>query len=142
MRLFDIASTRQCQPPLAGQPDEGAERMRMFVEPSDIYLYLDNVDFRKSINGLIVVVEQQMELNPFRDALFVFCNKKRDKLKVLYWDKTGFALWYKRLEKHRFKWPSDTELQHINLSEQQLQWLLSGFDVIGHSPLNYTASGL
>ena len=68
--------------------------MRMFVEPSDIYLYLGNVDFRKSINGLIVVVEQQMELNPFRDALFVFCNKKRDKLKVLYWDKTGFALWY------------------------------------------------
>ena len=61
--------------------------MRMFVEPSDIYLYLDNVDFRKSINGLIVVVEQQMELNPFRDALFVFCNKKRDKLKVLYWVK-------------------------------------------------------
>ena len=76
--------------------------MKMFVEPADIYLYLDNVDFRKSINGLIVVVEQQMELNPFRDALFVFCNKKRDKLKVLYWDKTGFALWYKRLEKHRF----------------------------------------
>lgn len=67
--------------------------MRMFVEPSDIYLYLGNVDFRKSINGLIVVVEQQMELNPFQDALFVFCNKKRDKLKVLYWDKTGFALW-------------------------------------------------
>ena len=83
-----------------------------------------------------------MELNPFRDALFVFCNKKRDKLKVLYWDKTGFALWYKRLEKNRFKWPSDTELQHMHLSEQQLQWLLSGIDVIGHSPLNYTASGL
>ena len=70
--------------------------MKMFVEPSDIYIYLDNVDFRKSINGLIVVVEQLMELNPFRDALFVFCNKKRDKLKVLYRDKTGFALWYKR----------------------------------------------
>ena len=127
---------------MVGQPDDGAEQMKMFVEPSDIYLYLDNVDFRKSINGLIVVVEQQMALNPFRDALFVFCNKKRDKLKVLYWDKTGFALWYKRLEKHHFKWPSDTELQHMHLSEQQLQWLLSGFDVIGHSPLNYTASGL
>lgn len=100
--------------------------MRMFVEPSDIYLYLDNVDFRKSINGLIVVVEQQMELNPFRDALFVFCNKKRDKLKVLYWDKTGFALWYKRLEKQRFKWPADSELRQMHLGEQQLQWLLSG----------------
>lgn len=116
--------------------------MKMFVQPSDIYLYLDNVDFRKSINGLIVVVEQQMELNPFRDALFIFCNKNRDKLKVLYWDKTGFALWYKRLEKHRFKWPTNAELQHMCLSEQQLQWLLSGFDVIGHSPLHYTVSGL
>ena len=70
--------------------------MKMFVEPADIYLYMDIVDFRKSINGLIVVVEQDMNLNPFRDALFVFCNKKRDKVKILYWDKTGFALWYKR----------------------------------------------
>ena len=66
--------------------------MKMFVEPADIYLYMDIVDFRKSINGLIVVVEQDMNLNPFRDALFVFCNKKRDKVKILYWDKTGFAL--------------------------------------------------
>ena len=71
--------------------------MKMFVEPADIYLYMDIVDFRKSINGLIVVVEQDMNLNPFRDALFVFCNKKRDKVKILYWDKTGFALWDKRL---------------------------------------------
>ena len=71
--------------------------MKVFVEPADIYLYMDIVDFRKSINGLIVVVEQDMNLNPFRDALFVFCNKKRDKVKILYWDKTGFALWYKRL---------------------------------------------
>ncbi|APD95379.1 transposase [Alteromonas mediterranea] len=71
--------------------------MKMFVKPADIYLYMDVVDFRKSINGLIVVVEQDMNLNPFRDALFAFCNKKRDKVKILYWDKTGFALWYKRL---------------------------------------------
>ncbi|QJR79741.1 IS66 family insertion sequence element accessory protein TnpB [Alteromonas pelagimontana] len=116
--------------------------MKMFVEPADIYLYMDIVDFRKSINGLIVVVEQQMQLNPFRDALFVFCNKKRDKLKILYWDKTGFVLWYKRLEKHRFKWPKDDQIQHILLDEQQLQWLLSGYDVVGHQPLHYTASGL
>ena len=63
--------------------------MKMFVEPADIYLYMDIVDFRKSINGLIVVVEQQMQLSPFRDALFVFCNKKRDKLKILYWVSIG-----------------------------------------------------
>ncbi|MFD3389497.1 IS66 family insertion sequence element accessory protein TnpB [Alteromonas macleodii] len=116
--------------------------MKMFVEPADIYLYMDIVDFRKSINGLIVVVEQDMNLNPFRDALFVFRNKKRDKVKILYWDKTGFALWYKRLEKHRFKWPVDANLKQMNMSEQQLQWLLSGYDVIGHQPLHYNASGL
>ena len=103
---------------------------------------MDIVDFRKSINGLIVVVEQNMELNAFRDALFVFCNKKGDKLKILYWDKTGFALWYKRLEKHRFKWPVDKDLQHMHVTEQQLQWLLSGYDVIGHQPLHYSGSGL
>lgn len=116
--------------------------MKMFVEPADIYLYMDIVDFRKSINGLIVVVEQDMGLNPFRDALFVFCNKKRDKVKILYWDKTGFALWYKRLEKYRFKWPADANLQQMHMSEQQLQWLLSGYDVIGHQPLHYNASSL
>jgi transposase len=66
--------------------------MKMFIEPSDIYLHLEAVDFRKSINGLVVVVEQQLELSPLSDALFIFSNKKRDKLKILYWDKTGFAL--------------------------------------------------
>jgi len=116
--------------------------MKVFVEPADIYLYIDIVDFRKSINGLIVVVEQNMELNAFLDALFVFCNKKRDKLKILYWDKTDFALRYKRLEKHRFKWPVVKDLQHMHNTEQQLQWSLSGYNVIGHQPLHYNVSGL
>ena len=116
--------------------------MKMFVEPSDIYLHVDAVDFRKSINGLIVVVEQQLELSPFSDALFLFCNKSKDKLKVLYWDKTGFALWYKRLEKQRFKWPKDNELSRLVLSEQQLNWLLDGYDIIGHMPLQYQTVSL
>lgn len=116
--------------------------MKMFVEPSDIYLHIDPVDFRKSINGLVVVVEQQLELSPFMDALFIFCNKKRDKLKILYWDKTGFALWYKRLEKQRFKWPNDDQLSRLVLSEQQLHWLLAGYDIIGHKPLQYQSVSL
>ncbi|VAW59564.1 Mobile element protein [hydrothermal vent metagenome] len=66
--------------------------MKMFVDINEIYLYRDPVDFRKAINGLSLIVERQMQLSPFIDALFVFCNKKRDKLKVLYWDKTGFCL--------------------------------------------------
>ncbi|UUO22491.1 IS66 family insertion sequence element accessory protein TnpB [Colwellia sp. M166] len=66
-----------------------------------------------------------------------FCNKARDKLKILYWDKTGFALWYKRLEKQKFKWPSKVSNQVFELTEQQLAWLLSGYDVVGHDPLHY-----
>ena len=116
--------------------------MRMFVDPSDIYLHIDAVDFRKSINGLVVVVEQQLELSPLSDAMFIFSNKKRDKLKILYWDKTGFALWYKRLEKQRFKWPKDDQLSRLVLSEQQLDWLLGGYDIIGHKPLQYQAVSL
>ena len=65
--------------------------MRMFVDVSETYLYRDPVDFRKAINGLVELVEQQMALSPFADALFVFCNKGRDKLKVLYWIKPVFA---------------------------------------------------
>ena len=71
----------------------------------DIYLHRDPVDFRKSINGLVVIVEDCMAPAACSGALFVFCNKSRDKLKALYWDRTGFALWYKRLEKEKFKWP-------------------------------------
>jgi len=116
--------------------------MRMFVEPDDIYLHTDVVDFRKSINGLLAIIESELILNAFSGTLFIFCNKKQDKLKLLYWDKTGFALWYKRLEKHRFKWPKTHELDRLRLSEQQLQWLLGGYDIVGHNTLHYTASGL
>ncbi len=110
--------------------------MKMFVEPELIYLHRDSVDFRKSINGLSLLVEQEMGLDLYAQAMFVFCNKGRDKLKILYWDKTGFALWYKRLEKQKFKWPKQGD-NTINLSAQQLDWLLTGFDVVGHQTLHY-----
>ena len=71
--------------------------MKMFVDPGAIYLHRAPVDFRKSINGLALIVEQEMQLPPMSPALFVFCNKKRDRVKALYWDRTGFCLWYKRL---------------------------------------------
>ncbi|MEH6395859.1 IS66 family insertion sequence element accessory protein TnpB [Pseudoalteromonas sp.] len=80
--------------------------MKMFVEPSDIYLHRPVVDFRKSINGLANIVVAEMNLNVMSGALFIFCNKSKDKLKILYWDKTGFALWHKRLENNKFKWPN------------------------------------
>ena len=80
--------------------------MNMFVEPSEVFLYRDFVDFRKAINGLATLVEDELNRDAYTGALFVFCNKAKNKLKILYWDKTGFALWQKRLEKQKFKWPS------------------------------------
>ncbi len=103
--------------------------MKMFTEVVEIYLHRDVVDFRKSIDGLSAIVEQSMGLSVFNAALFVFCNKRRDKLKVLYWDNSGFCLWYKRLEKEKFKWPRKDNHEVISLSEEQLHWLLRGFDI-------------
>jgi transposase len=111
--------------------------MKMFVEPSEIFLHRDFVDFRKSINGLVSIVEDELVRDAYTGTLFVFCNKAKDKLKILYWDKTGFALWYKRLEKQKFKWPSKLSSQEFELTYQQLGWLLSGYDVLGHEPLHY-----
>jgi transposase len=80
--------------------------MKMFAAPPRIYLHRQLVDFRKSINGLSVIVESELELPVMSGALFIFCNRAKDTLKILYWDKTGFALWYKRLKKDKFKWPN------------------------------------
>jgi transposase len=111
--------------------------MRACTEFSAIYLYRDAVDFRKSINGLVVLVEQNLARSAFDPALYIFCNKSRDKIKILYWDNTGFAVWYKRLEQHHFKWPKNTQALEMHLSEPDLQRLLSGYDLMGHSALNY-----
>jgi transposase len=116
--------------------------MRMFSGVPEVFLYRDFVDFRKSINGLSLIVEQQMVLSPLSGSVFVFCNKGKDKLKVLYWDKTGFALWYKRLEKDRFKWQTKLTTESLHLSEQQLHWLFDGFDVLGHQAVCYESVAL
>lgn len=110
--------------------------MKMFVDVPEVYLCSQFVDFRKSINGLAAIVESELELSVLTGAVFVFCNKSRDKLKLLYWDNTGFALWHKRLDKDKFKWPRKLNSQTMNLTEQQLHWLLSGYDVIGHQVIS------
>jgi transposase len=104
------------------------------AEDVDVYLCRDPVDMRKSINGLSILVEQTLGLAPFRPHLFVFCNRKRDKIKILYWERTGFVLWYKRLEKHRFAWPVDVGECVVTLSGRELNWLLDGIDVFSMHP--------
>ena len=103
--------------------------MKMFAGVDAVYLHRDIVDFRKSINGLSVIVEQSMNLPLYDSSLFVFCNKQRDKLKILYWDSSGFCLWYKRLEQEKFKWPRKDSRDVVSINEEQLHWLLRGFDI-------------
>lgn len=104
------------------------------VEEVQVYLCRQVVDMRKSINGLSILVEQTLELDPFGVQLFVFCNRKRDKLKILYWERNGFVLWYKRLEKDRFPWPGRREGELIELTGRELNWLLDGIDVFHLKP--------
>jgi transposase len=108
---------------------------------SGIYLHRERVDFRKSINGLSAIVENEMKLDVFGRFLFLFCNRDRTRLKILYWDKTGFALWLKRLEKDKFPWPRKLEPEIIELSSQMLIWLLDGVDpwkIKPHEELKYS----
>ena len=100
-----------------------------------VYLCRDPIDFRKSIDGLSALVEQGLALNLFSDALFVFTNRGRNKIKALYWHRNGFCLWYKRLEQERFAWPrvdAKTIVHKINYKE--LEWLLEGFDLWANRP--------
>ena len=102
-----------------------------------VLLAVGSTDMRKSINGLSVLVERAMEMNPFDGDLFVFCNRRRNMIKILYWDKNGFALWHKRLEKHRFHWPTSAE-QIVSFGAKELEWLLAGLDYThAHEHLNY-----
>ena len=97
-----------------------------------VYLYAEPVDMRKSIDGLSLLVEQEMELKANMAALFVFCNRARDKIKILCWERNGFIVWYKRLERQRFHWPRVGDA--VSLSGQELNWLLDGFDLFSNRP--------
>ena len=85
-------------------------------------------DLRKSIDGLAALVSVVFELDPFSDRWFVFCNRQRDKLKILRWDQNGFWLYYRRLERGRFQWPAQGG-QAVSISRRQLHWLLDGLAI-------------
>ncbi len=106
---------------------------------SKIYLYRDCVDMRKAINGLSQIVQDEMKLDPFTKTLFIFCGRRKDRIKILYWDNSGFALWQKRLEEEKYFWPKTTDTK-VELTTSQLQMLLDGFNIWKlkpHSALNY-----
>jgi len=104
-----------------------------------VYLHRDAIDFRLGVNGLCAIVEHAMKRDPFVRACFAFTNKRRDRIRLLFWHKNGFWLCAKRLEAERFVWPKGIETV-VTLSSEQLHWLLEGVDVAalrGHRPLSY-----
>ena len=105
-----------------------------------VYVSVDPIDARKSIDGLTALVMDVFKENPQSGHLFLFFNKYRDKVKILWWDNNGFILYYKRLEKHRFVLPKFSELNTLTISETQLHGLLAGLDfmLMRHFPeINY-----
>jgi len=93
-----------------------------------VYLCLGYTDMRKSVNGLSVFVSEVLECDPFSGHLFVFSNRRRKILKTLYWDRNGFSLWYKRLEKDRFRWPMN-EGDVLEIGFREFRWLLDGLGI-------------
>jgi len=107
------------------RPDRSIER---------VYLHRAPIDMRKQIDGLAALVEGVLRADPFSGALFVFINRRRDKLKMLAWDRTGFVVWYKRLEQEKFAWPLRSSETMVTLTGEQLHWLLDGYDVFRMKP--------
>lgn len=90
-----------------------------------VYLACGSTDLRKSIDGLAALVQEGFGLNPFSSTLFVFCNRERNKLKILYWEHNGFWLYYRRLERGTFQWPQ-THHDPVTITHRELRWLLDG----------------
>jgi transposase len=97
------------------------------MEHTRVYVAAGAVDFRKAINGLAALIVEQFELTPNDGSVYVFYNRKADRVKCLFWDKNGFVLYQKRLERGRFKLGKASDGSYI-ITHQQLDWLLAGLD--------------
>lgn len=91
-----------------------------------VYICCGPTDMRKSINGLMILVKESFSLDPFMEAIFVFCNRNRNRIKILEWDGDGFWLYFKHLERGRFHWPEVGEEAVMNLDVKELSYLIEG----------------
>ena len=101
----------------------------MSLSGKTVYLSCGHTDMRKNINGLAELVQSSFNLDPFSNAVFVFCDRNRDRIKILEWDEESFWLYFKRLEKGRFRWPQVGEEPTMVLSSEELSVLLGGVKV-------------
>ena len=103
--------------------------MLSFPSALRIFLAVEPVDMRKQFNGLWAVASEHLREDPLRGALFVFSNRHRNRLKMLYWDGTGPWVFAKRLEKGRFSWPVGGDARKLSLAPEALTMLLAGIDL-------------
>lgn len=96
-------------------------------------MYRNSIDFRKSYRGLALIVEQELGHNPFSGTLYAFTNRRRDKIKCLFWDKNGFVMYYKALAEEKFRWPKKGDAL-LTLNGEQMNWLLDGYDISQMTP--------
>lgn len=96
--------------------------------PGKIYLATGFTDLRRGIDGLAGIIQEQFQLDAFNDTLFLFCGRRNDRIKGLYWDTNGFLLLYKRLESGSFRWPRTTQ-EALQITAQQYEWLCQGFEI-------------
>lgn len=102
--------------------------LKDFSDVSHIYIACGYTDLRRGIDGLVSIIQQTFKLDPFEDSIFLFCGRKPNRIKALYWDKNGFVILYKRLEEGRFQWPrNDCEVQDLTI--QQLRLLMEGLSI-------------
>lgn len=99
-----------------------------FTGAEKVYIACGYTDLRRGIDGLASMVQQQFQLDPFTNTLFLFCGRRRDRIKALYWEGDGFLLLYKRLECGSFQWPRRKEEARM-LTPQQYRWLMEGLNV-------------
>lgn len=117
----------------------------MFTLGADlkVYLHREPIDFRAGINNLAVLVQETMALDPFAPAIFAFCNRRRDRMKLLFFDRSGFVLVLRRLTEDRFRWPR-REAAVVQLTTEQLHWILDGIDIdakVRHPVRQYQVAG-
>lgn len=103
--------------------------MKSIFEFQNLYIHRVPVDLRKSINGLSVIVEAEMKLDLKSKSAFIFCNQRRSHMKILYFDRSGFALWLKRLEGSKFSWPLKLEDDTIQIGAKDMALLLEGINL-------------
>jgi len=97
--------------------------------PQQVYIACGVTDMRKSIDGLAALVHHHFKLDPFSSALFVFCSRSHDRIKILRWEHNGFWLYYRRLEKGKFHWPTHPTSGAVTIGYRELNWLLDGLSL-------------